>query len=74
MQMVSNEVDILCEVTMEELQAMQSSNDKINAWYNEFPYANMDDPGAKGLVFSHCQGASYDITDLSLSIVLALVF
>ena len=43
MQMVSNEVDILCEVTMEELQAMQSSNDKINAWYNEFPYATMDD-------------------------------
>ena len=72
MQMVSNEVDILCEVTMEELQAMQSSNDKINAWYNEFPYATMDDPGAKGLVFSQGQGAPYDNPDFRWAIVLAL--
>ncbi|MDO4459158.1 MAG: ABC transporter substrate-binding protein [Clostridia bacterium] len=72
MQMVSNEVDILCEVTMEELEAMSAMNENIHAWYDEFPFATADDPGAKSLVFSQGKGAPYDNADFRWGICLAL--
>jgi peptide/nickel transport system substrate-binding protein len=72
MEMVKNNVDILCEVTMEELTAMMGQNDKISAWYDEFPYATADDPGAKSICFSEGQGAPYDNADFRWGIVLAL--
>lgn len=72
MAMTSNEVDILCEMTLEELQAMQGMNDKIGAWMNEFPYANPDDPGAKGIIFNCGIGAPYDNPDFRWGIALAL--
>ena len=72
MAMINNEVDLLCEVTLEELQTMKESNDKINCWYNDFPYANPDDPGAKGIVFSMGKGAPYDNADFRWGIALAL--
>lgn len=72
MQMVSNNVDVLCEVTMEEFQSMNEQNDKINCWYTEFPYAYSDDPGSKSIVFSHGQGAPYDNADFRWGIALAL--
>ena len=72
MAMINNEVDLLCEVTLEEFQTMKESNDKINCWYNDFPYANPDDPGAKGIVFSMGKGAPYDNADFRWGIALAL--
>lgn len=72
MAMINNEVDLLCEVTLEEFQTMKESNDKINCWYNDFPYANPDDPGAKGIVFSIGKGAPYDNADFRWGIALAL--
>ena len=72
MAMINNEGDLLCEVTLEEFQTMKESNDKINCWYNDFPYANPDDPGAKGIVFSMGKGAPYDNADFRWGIALAL--
>ena len=72
MAMINNEVDLLCEVTLEEFQTMKESNDKINCWYNDFPYANPDDPCAKGIVFSMGKGAPYDNADFRWGIALAL--
>ena len=72
MAMINNEVDLLFEVTLEEFQTMKESNDKINCWYNDFPYANPDDPGAKGIVFSMGKGAPYDNADFRWGIALAL--
>ena len=72
MAMINNEVDLLCEVTLEEFQTMKESSDKINCWYNDFPYANPDDPGAKGIVFSMGKGAPYDNADFRWGIALAL--
>ena len=72
MAMINNEVDLLCEVTLEEFQTMKESNDKINCWYNDFPYVNPDDPGAKGIVFSMGKGAPYDNADFRWGIALAL--
>ena len=72
MAMINNEVDLLCEVTLEEFETMKASNDKINCWYKDFPYANPDDPGAKGIVFSMGKGAPYDNADFRWGIALAL--
>ena len=72
MAMINNEVDLLCEVTLEEFETMKASNDNINCWYNDFPYENPDDPGAKGLTFSHGQGAPFDNPDFRWGICLAL--
>ena len=60
MAMVNNQVDVLCEVTPEMLTSMMDQNDKISAWYKDFPYATSDDPCSKGLSFSIGQGAPYD--------------
>lgn len=72
MAMINNEIDLLCEVTLEEFETMKASNDKINCWYNEFPYANPDDPGSKSLVFSHGKGAPFNNPDFRWGICLAL--
>lgn len=72
MAMINNEIDVLCEVTLEEFETMNAANDQIKCWYDEFPYANPDDPGAKGIVFSMGQGAPYNNKDFRWGICLAL--
>ena len=59
MEMVNNNVDIMCEVTPELLEAMMAMNPNIAAWYDEWPYATMDDPNSKGITFSMGQGEPY---------------
>ena len=53
MALINNEVDILVEVTPEMIEVMTQQNDKIAAWYKDFPYATSDDPNSKGIVFNH---------------------
>lgn len=72
MLMTTNEADIMCEVTLEEFKAMNKINNKVECWYDEFPYATSDDPGAKGLTFSQGKGAPYDNADFRWAICLAL--
>lgn len=74
MLMTTNEVDVLCEVTMEEFQTMNETNPNIKCWYPEFPYAYNDDPGAKSIVFSHGQGAPYNNADFRWALTLILDF
>ncbi len=73
MAMINNEVDILCEVTPEILEAMTAQNDKVSAWYDKFPYATSDDPCSKGLTFM-CDKAPYNNKDFRWGIALALNF
>lgn len=72
MAMINNEIDMLCEVTLEEFETMNAANANIKCWYDEFPYANPDDPGAKGIVFSMGKGFPYDNADFRWAICLAL--
>ncbi len=72
MLMTSNDVDVMCEVTLEEFQAMNQTNPNVKCWYDAFPYATSEDPGSKGLVFSQGQGAPYDNADFRWGVVLAL--
>lgn len=73
MAMINNEVDILCEVTPEMLEVMTSANDKIAAWYKEFPYATSDDPCSKGLAFQMAK-EPYNNPDFRWAIALAMNF
>lgn len=73
MAMINNEVDILCEVTPEILDVLTSSNDKIAAWYDAFPYATSDDPCSKGLSFSMAKDP-YSNPDFRWGIALAMNF
>jgi len=73
MAMINNEVDILCEVTPEILEVMTSANDKIAAWYKEFPYATSDDPCSKGLSFQMAK-EPYNNPDFRWAIALAMNF
>lgn len=73
MAMVNNEVDILCEVTPEMLEAMTSSNKKIACWYDEFPYATSDDPCSKGIAFEMGK-EPYSSPDFRWAIALAMNF
>lgn len=72
MLMTTNEFDVLCEVTMEEFEAMNETNPNVKCWWPEFPYAYLDDPGAKSIVFSHGQGEPYNNADFRWGMTLAL--
>lgn len=73
MAMINNEVDILCEVTPEMLEVMMARNDKISAWYKDFPYATSDDPCSKGLSFQMAK-EPYNNPDFRWGIALAMNF
>ncbi len=74
MMMVNNEVDIMNECTPEMMEAMIAQNDKIKAWYPDWPYATSDDPCSKGIAFSMGKGAPYDNPDFRWGMALALDF
>ena len=74
MEMLSNNVDLLCEVTPEILDYMISKNNKIACWYNEFPYATSDDPCSKGIGFGIGNGAPFDNKFFRWGIALAMNF
>lgn len=74
MAMISNQVDLLCEVTPEILDYMTSQNDKIACWYSDFPYATSDDPCSKGLGFGIGNGAPWDSKYFRWGVALAMDF
>lgn len=74
MEMISNNVDLLCEVTPEILDYMVSQNDKIACWYSEFPYATSDDPCSKGIGFGIGNGAPWDSKYFRWGVALAMDF
>lgn len=74
MAVINNEVDVMVEVTPEELDLITAQNPNVACWYNEFPYATSDDPCSKGLAFSIGKGAPYDSADFRWAIALAMNF
>ena len=77
---INNEVDCMVEVTYEMLEAMTAQNPSWKFWYNDFPYALLDDTSAKGLAFNHAKAPfnnyyfrwgcalSIDLTEVAMSI------
>lgn len=74
MAMISNEVDLLCEVTPEILDYMVSQNPNIACWYADFPYATSDDPCSKGIGFGIGMGAPFDSKYFRWGVALAMDF
>lgn len=52
MAMINNQVDVMNEVSYEDLQLMMESNENVRAWYEDFPYATTDDACSKGVYFN----------------------
>lgn len=49
---IQNDMDILCDITSESWQVLSEKNPEAMAWYDSFPYANMEDSACRGIMFN----------------------
>jgi peptide/nickel transport system substrate-binding protein len=68
---IQNDLDILCDITPESWQVLRQRNPNAKAWYDEFPWAYMSDPGGRGLMFN-CAVPPYDDADVRWALTLAI--
>ena len=68
---IQNEIDILCDITPESWDILRARNPSAKAWYGNFPWAIMDDPAARGVMFN-CSKAPFDNPEVRWALVLAL--
>jgi len=61
--MAQNDLDVLTDVTPESLEILRLRNPKVAAWYNQFPWANLDAPCRRGIHFD-LKTAPYDKRDV----------
>lgn len=69
MAMVNNEVDVMNEVSYEDLLTMLDSSETVRAWYSDYPYANTDDACSKGVNFN-CAVAPFDNVNVRWALTL----
>ena len=50
--MAQNDIDVLTDVTPESLEVLRNQNPKVRAWFDNFPFANLDDPCERGISFN----------------------
>lgn len=67
---INNELDILQDITPESMEILLNKSDTISAWYNQFPYATMDDPCERGMAFNVAK-APFDNVDVRWALALA---
>ena len=72
MTMLSNNVDIMVEVSPENWEVMKT-NSKAAMWYPEYPYALFDDPCSKGIAFN-CSKAPFSDPNFRWGLALAMDF
>jgi peptide/nickel transport system substrate-binding protein len=68
--MAQNEIDILTDITPEGLEILRAHNPKVKAWYEAFPWANLDDPCERGISFNTTV-APYDKWQVRWALALA---
>lgn len=68
--MAQNDLDVLMDISPDGWTALQSRNDKVSAWFDNFPYANMDDPCERGIHFNTSR-APYDQWQVRWALALA---
>lgn len=68
---IQNDIDILCDISPESWTVLSGKNPEAHAWINGFPYAIMDDPGGRGILFN-CAVAPMDDVDVRWALLLAL--
>jgi peptide/nickel transport system substrate-binding protein len=52
MGMLNNEIDILQDITPESMLILSERSEYVRAWWPSFPYAQFDDPCARGILFN----------------------
>ncbi|WP_148409938.1 ABC transporter substrate-binding protein [Murimonas intestini] len=67
---VNNEIDILQDISPESWEILRKKNENFKAWYDEFPYADMDDACARGISFN-CEKEPYNNEDVRWALTLA---
>ena len=50
--MAQNDYDILTDITPEGLEILRNRNKGVTAWFDKFPWANLDDPCQRGIHFN----------------------
>ncbi len=50
--MAQNDMDILTDVTPESLDILRARNKNVRAWFDHFPWADLDDPCERGIHFN----------------------
>jgi len=68
--MAQNELDVLMDISPDGWEALQRRNDNVSAWFDSFPYANMDDPCQRGVHFNTTR-APYDQWEVRWALALA---
>lgn len=68
--MAQNDLDVLMDISPDGWDALRSRNDKVSAWFDNFPYANMDDPCERGIHFNTSR-APYDKWEVRWALALA---
>lgn len=67
---VQHNLDVLQDITPESWEVLQEKNEYAQAWYDSFPYANMDDPCERGMSFNVSK-APFDNRDVRWALTLA---
>lgn len=68
--MAQNDLDVLMDISPDGWDALQRRNDKVKAWFDGFPYANMDDPCQRGMHFNTTR-APYNDPNVRWALALA---
>ncbi|MBD2869037.1 ABC transporter substrate-binding protein [Paenibacillus arenilitoris] len=67
--MIQHDMDILQDITPESWDVLKQKNEYARAWYQEFPYATMDDPCERGMSFNTAK-EPYDNPDVRWALAL----
>ena len=68
--MAQDDLDVLMDISPDGWEALQNRNDNVKAWFDSFPYANMDDPCERGIHFNTTR-APYDKVEVRWALALA---
>lgn len=67
---VQHNLDIFTDITPESWDILRGQNEYARAWFNSFPYANLDDPCERGIQFVNIN-PPYDTTEVRWALALA---
>jgi peptide/nickel transport system substrate-binding protein len=67
---VQHNLDIFTDITPESWDILRQQNQYAKAWYNNFPWANLDDPCERGIALVTAK-APYDNLDVRWALALA---
>lgn len=67
---VQHSLDIFTDITPESWEILSNQNEYARAWFDHFPYANLDDPCERGIAFVNAN-PPYDQADVRWALALA---